>query len=157
VKIVGNPVREAFYNADKKTSRKKLKIKDNEFLIASIGGSGGSGKLNEAIIALMKNYSLKEKDVRHIHASGKRYYEKIKAQEPELCHGKGGCNIYEFINDMPTLLSAADVVISRCGAMTIAELSAVGAPSILIPSPNVTGDHQHKNAKLIEEGGGCLP
>ena len=104
----------------------------------------------------MKNYSTKQKDVRHIHSCGKRYYKAIKALEPELCEGINGCQIIEFINDMPTLLCAADAVISRCGAMTIAELSAVGAAAILIPSPNVTADHQYKNAKLIEKSNGCI-
>ena len=156
IRIVGNPVRDAFFKTDRKTARKRLRIKEDEFLIASIGGSGGSEKLNEAVITLMKNYSAKEKGVRHIHASGKKYFKAIKSREPDLCRGRDGCGIYEFINDMPTLLKAADVVISRCGAMTLAELSAVGAPSILIPSPNVTGDHQHKNARLIEESGGCI-
>lgn len=149
IKIVGNPVREDFLNTDKITARKKLGISPTEFLISSFGGSGGSQKINEAVISLMKSHSSKNKNIRHIHSCGNKYYEEIKNKYPELISGKGGCIIKPYIYDIPSVIVASDIIISRCGAMTLAEISAAGCASILIPSPNVTNNHQYKNAKLI--------
>ena len=65
-------------------------------------------------------------------------------------------DIREYIYDMPVLLNAADVVIGRSGSGTCNELGATGAPCILVPSPNVTNNHQEKNARVLEEGGGAV-
>ena len=151
IKIVGNPVRDEFLNLDKLSARKKLGISQNEFLISSFGGSGGSERINEAVISLMKTHSSKTKNIRHIHSCGNKYYDKIKNQHPEFITGKNGCIIKPYIYDTPSVIVASDIIISRCGAMTIAEISASGCASILIPSPNVTNNHQYKNAKLISD------
>ena len=153
IRIVGNPVREKFLTANREAARKKLGISKKELLIASFGGSGGSEKLNEAIINVMKNHSEKNKHLRHIHSCGRKYFSDIKNKYPELTLGKNGCVIKPYIDDMATLISAADIIVSRCGAMTLGEICAVGAAAILIPSPNVTSNHQYKNAKLICDGG----
>lgn len=156
IRIVGNPVRDEFLTLNKKEARKNLGINSNDFLISSFGGSGGSQKINESIIAFMKSHSTKSKNIHHIHSSGNKYYSEMKQKHPELTKGTNGCIIKPYIDNMPTVMAASDVIISRCGAMTIAEMSAVGACTILIPSPNVTNNHQYKNAKLIEEMGGCI-
>ena len=149
IRIVGNPVREDFIAANRDTSRKRLGISKKELLIASFGGSGGAERLNETVIEVMKNHSSKNKSIKHIHSCGRRYFPEIKEKHPELISGKEGCIIKPYIEDMATLISAADVVISRCGAMTIGEICAIGTAAILIPSPNVTNNHQYKNARLI--------
>lgn len=149
IKIVGNPVREDFLNADRDLSRKKLGIARKELLISSFGGSGGSGKLNDIIIEVMKNHSSKNRNLKHIHSCGRKYYNEIKQKHTELTTGKNGCEIKPYIEDMATLMSASDIIISRCGAMTLGEICSIGAAAILIPSPNVTNNHQYKNAKLI--------
>lgn len=156
IKTVGNPVRREFLTLSRKAARKKLGISENEFLIVSFGGSGGSEKLNEAVIALMRSHSSKMKNIRHIHGCGNKYEKDLKHSFPELFREKGGCIIKPYIDDMPTLIKAADTVISRCGAMTLAELSAAGIASILIPSPNVTNNHQYKNAKHIADSGAAI-
>lgn len=156
ISIVGNPVRKDFVNISRAAARKKLGIKDNEILISSFGGSGGSKKINDTVISIMTNHSSKNKNVKHIHSCGTKYYEEIKKTYSQLTSGHSGCIIKSYIDDMPTVILASDIVISRCGAMTLAELSAAGVAAILIPSPNVTNNHQYKNAKLICESGAAV-
>ena len=156
VRVVGNPVREDFLNANRFSSRKKLGIDKNTFLILSLGGSGGSEKMNNVLTELMKNYSQKKANIKHIHSCGRKYYNSLSEKYPEFINGNSGCTIKPYIEDMPTMLSAADVVISRCGAVTLSEICAVGVASILVPSPNVTNNHQLKNALHISKNGAAV-
>ena len=153
VRVVGNPVREAFYNHTKESSRKKLGISPSALVISSFGGSGGSMQLNRSIISLMRSYSSKEKNVFHIHSSGKKYYDELIKDAPEFASGKHGCIIKPYVEDMSNVLWASDIVITRCGAITLSELCAVGVIPIMIPSPNVSGNHQYKNAKELRRLG----
>jgi UDP-N-acetylglucosamine--N-acetylmuramyl-(pentapeptide) pyrophosphoryl-undecaprenol N-acetylglucosamine transferase len=153
IKIVGNPVRHEFVYLSRNDARKKLGVKENEILISSFGGSGGSEIINKAVIGLMNCHCLKNKNIKHIHSCGNKYYTDIKNKYPNLTSGQNGCIIKSYIDDMPTLMVASDIIISRCGAMTLAELSASGVAGILIPSPNVTNNHQYKNARLIADAG----
>ena len=154
--ISGNPIREEFFKTTKQEARRKLGIKDDEILITSFGGSGGAKKLNDVILELMKNHSAQTKEIKHVHACGKRYYNDIKEKYPSLVKGYAGCIVKPYLDDMATFLHASDIAITRCGAMTIAELAASGTPSILIPSPNVTNDHQRKNAKCLADSGAAI-
>ena len=156
IKTVGIPLRCEFTNESRASARRKLNLSDEDFLIVSFGGSGGSQILNSSVIELMKSYSQKNRRIKHIHATGKRYFENAMKFEAELCRGKSGCKIVPYIDGMPTYLLAADLVISRCGAVTLSELAAVGAPSILIPSPNVSEDHQRKNAIFLAQDGAAI-
>ena len=143
--FAGNPIREAFYSVSRKEARAKLGIADKETFILSVGGSIGAEKLNDACIGLMRSFSLCTPNIKHVHSCGKRYYDNIVSELPfPLTNGK--CKILPFISDMATHLHAADLVVSRCGAMTLSEIAYCSVPSILIPSPNVTNDHQTKNA-----------
>ena len=147
LRVVGNPLLLDFENLTKEEARKILGIGKNEFFIVSFGGSGGAEIMNKSLIEFMKAYSAKNSFIRHTHAVGNKYYPEFKDSEAALCRGKFGCKILPYIDNMPTVMNAADIVISRCGAMTLSEIAAVGVPSILIPSPNVADDHQLKNAK----------
>ncbi len=152
----GNPVRKEFLDTDREKARRKLGISKNEILIVSFGGSGGSEKLNDTLIDLMEDYSMKNANISHIHGSGKKYYKDIAKHHPLLVNGRNGCVVKPYLTDMAELLSAADIAITRCGAMTLAELSVSKTPSILIPSPNVTNDHQKKNALRYEKSGAAI-
>ncbi len=156
IRIVGNPVREDFLKFNRISSRKTLGIKNNEKFILSFGGSGGSEKMNRVIIETMNNISRKTDNVRHTHATGKRYYKNFKNLLEIEAQKSGKFQVVPYIENMPLYLSAADIVISRCGAMSLSEICATKIPSILIPSPNVTGNHQYENAKLISEAGGSI-
>ncbi len=150
--VVGNPVRQDFLRQNKEVERENLKISANEVLIVSFGGSLGAQKLNEAIAELaqweMKNPDAK---IKHIHASGsieKQSFEQLLKEKN--IDKNSNFEVREYIKNMPKLLSAADLVICRAGALTLAELSATGRASILIPSPNVAENHQYHNAMQFQ-------
>ena len=153
---VGNPLPDSFESISREDARKRLGLNKNDFFILSFGGSGGAKKLNESILSLMKSYSSKKETVKHIHASGKRYYEELKNEHKLLTQGYNGCKIVPFIEEMALYMKAADTVISRCGAMTLSEIAECNVPPILIPSPNVTNNHQYKNAKAFNDMGAAI-
>lgn len=152
--VVGNPLRADFSKLSRRDARKEMKLKESDILIVSFGGSGGAGKLNEIITEVMKHTSSHTPGVHHIHATGKKYYTKSLSDELKK-HGSG-CTLLPYIDDMPQKLRAADIVICRSGAMTLSEIALVGVASILIPSPNVTDNHQYKNAKLLADNNACV-
>ncbi len=152
--VVGNPLRSNFMQGNRSAARKKLMLNEDDIFILSFGGSIGAEKINNSILDLMMDYSSKHEDVMHIHASGDRYFEKISNVIPELTHHR--CQIVPYIHNMSEMMYAADIVICRCGSMTLSELSQVGVSSILIPSPNVTGNHQFKNAKYLSDMGAAV-
>lgn len=146
---VGNPLRKSFSSLTRENARRKLGLKPTDIFILSFGGSGGAEKINEVLIPVVKNYSSKEPDIKHIHATGVSYYSDLPDDIKN--YNKGGCQIKAYIDDMPQLLSATDIAICRCGAMTISELCQCGVCSVLIPSPNVTDNHQFENARLLQD------
>ena len=152
--VVGNPLKADFSRLSRKSSRKEMKLSENDILIVSFGGSGGAGKLNEVIAGVMKHTTSHTPGVYHIHATGKKYY--TKSLSDELKSNGTGCKLLPYIDDMPKKLNAADIVICRSGAMTVSEIALVGVASILIPSPNVTDNHQYKNAKLLADNNACI-
>ena len=147
-KVTGNPISKDFFKVKKEDARQVLGIKKDEIMILSFGGSLGSERLNIEIIDLMKKYSSKEEKIHHVHATGKAYYSK---ELSNMFSDSKKCKIVPFINEMHKFMKAADIVICRAGAMTLAEISACGAAAILIPSPNVSDDHQYKNASLLSQ------
>ena len=151
-KTVGNPLRQSFVKTTRKEAREKLKIAENEIMILSFGGSIGAERLNDVIVDVIKKYSSTDKKIKHIHAVGKRYYEKIKTEKNDY----NGCKILPYIDDMATYMKASDIVICRCGSMTLSEVCEAGASPILIPSPNVTANHQYANGKHLEDLGAAI-
>ena len=154
--IVGNPILSSFTQESREGARRRLGISGADFMILSFGGSGGAEALNKHAIALMQNYCMRVGRIKHVHATGRKYYHTIKGAYPTLARGSAGCIIYPFIEDMSTYMKAADIVICRTGAMTLSEVASAGAVPILIPSPNVTDNHQYKNAKLFVDKGAAL-
>ena len=151
IRIVGNPVRSEFFSQSKEYSRKKLGIRNDEILISSFGGSGGSEIINNVILAVMRSFTKEAPKIKHFHSCGQKYYKTITEHNSDLLKNKGKIIITPYVDDSPTLMIASDIIISRCGAVTLSEISACGKPAILIPSPNVTNDHQRKNAKIFSD------
>lgn len=152
VVLTGNPVREDFFAENYNSARRKLNINEEDIFILAFGGSLGAEKFNKAFIDFM----IKSDGVfRCTLATGERFYNK----SVEYLKLNGGntksrfINIERYIDDMPQFMNAADLVICRAGAITIAELLAAGKASILVPSPNVTNNHQEYNARAAERGG----
>ncbi len=156
---VGMPIRSEFIWLNRADARKELGSAENEKLVVSAFGSLGARKMNETMAEV---FALEQADgfpFRHIHATGKFGWEWM----PGLVREKGvhlenceGIDMREYIYNMPTLMAAADVIISRAGASSCNEIAAAGVPAILIPSPNVTDDHQTKNAKVLADRGGAV-
>ena len=138
-------------------AREKLGISDDKFVVLSFGGSLGAECLNNVAVEYMQNFSALHDNVVSYHVGGKNYYEDAK----EKLGGKGllenGQNVLiSFTSDLPVYMAAADVVICRAGAMTITELAIMGKAAIIIPSVNVTDDHQLNNAKALSSVGAAV-
>lgn len=162
--LTGNPVSEKMLKAEKAEMRKLLGISDDETVILSAGGSLGARMLNEAVFTVIKDYSTKRENIRHFHATGKGGFDTQsalyleegfeKTDDETLC--KNGVTVKKYIYNMPELLAAADVVICRAGAMTLSEIAALCKAAVIIPSPNVTNNHQYKNAKVLADKDAAL-
>ena len=157
VLCVGNPLREAFGIFDRKSARQKFALSDNRLFLLSFGGSLGAENLNDAVLHLMKEYSSKHPEVLHVHACGKRDYEVCKKRFSEFgLEAYDNCILLDYLYDMPARMAAADLVISRAGAMTLSELSLLHKAAILVPSPYVADNHQFKNADLLSKAGAAI-
>ena len=146
--VVGNPVRpEVFAWAGRREeARSKLKAGDRT-VILSFGGSLGARRINEVVADLCAWEQKNHKNVLHLHATGQYGVQLFKDLEQQKGFSRGeSLEVREYIDNMPELLAAADLVISRAGALTLAELEAAGRAAILIPSPNVAENHQYYNA-----------
>lgn len=155
---VGNPLICAPDLSGETDLRKKLQIPDTaKKIVLSFGGSLGAERVNEEILALMRDHIAKDPEIFHIHATGKIEYE--AAMEKAKEYGLLDCpniRLLEYIYDMPLWERIADVVICRAGAMTLAEMALLGKACIVIPSPNVAHNHQYENAKRLAEVGAAV-
>ena len=155
VRVVGTPVRPEFFEKEKDAPRGALGL-DSRPVVVSIFGSQGAGDMNRLILELWKE---KEPNWQHIHAAGAKAYASLKESAKEKrvnIFPASGLRLVDYIHNMAETLAAADVIVCRAGASTLAELTAAGKSAILIPSPNVVADHQTKNAKVLEEAGGAI-
>lgn len=151
--VVGNPVRPEIFGQDRAVARAMLGAGDRT-VILSFGGSLGARRINEVVADLAAWEQKNHKNVLHIHATGSRGVELFQRLGMEKGFAPGqSLVVKEYIDNMPQMLAAADLVISRAGALTLAELEAVGRASILIPSPNVAENHQYYNALELEKAG----
>jgi UDP-N-acetylglucosamine--N-acetylmuramyl-(pentapeptide) pyrophosphoryl-undecaprenol N-acetylglucosamine transferase len=158
VEVVGMPVRREFISTSQEQARKELGL-DSRPLVVSAFGSLGARAMNYAMADFMKLEKEAGMPFRHIHATGSYGWEWMPEHLKSLGVNPGetdGLDVREYIYNMPTVMAAADVIISRSGASTCNEIGASGTPCILIPSPNVTNDHQMKNAKILADRGGAV-
>lgn len=156
--VTGNPVREQVIFTTKKQARTALGIAPDEVCILSFGGSLGAKRINECIAELMA-WEVRGANPRHIHATGSygtKLFPKLMKERGIDLEDYPNIDVRTYINDMHLCLAAADIVICRSGAMTVAELAAAGKASVLIPSPNVAENHQFYNAKVLEDAGAAV-
>lgn len=149
VTLTGNPVRSAFFGLERSTARAKLTIDQDQAVILVIGGSLGSRTLNEATLGLAWPEGL---EPWVILAAGRQHFSRVS----EAARGKSWLSVREYIHDIDLHMAAADLIICRAGAMTCAELTALGRPSILVPYPFAAGDHQTYNARVLADAGAAL-
>ncbi len=158
VMITGTPVRGDFCTYSKQSAKAELGIAPDQKLIVSVWGSLGATHMNEIMADFIAD-TCKETDFCLIHASGRDRYEDMMERLHSLCPGgfsRDGYDVRPYIYDMSRVMAAADLVVCRSGASTLAELSLLGKPCVLVPSPNVTNNHQEKNARLLENAGGAV-
>ena len=158
VEVVGMPVRQEFITTGKTEAKKMLGLEDVQVVVSAFG-SQGAKVMNQNVAGI---FALEQEDgfpFHHIHAVGSFGWGWM----PDLVKEKGvdyencaSIDMREYIYDMPTVMAAADVVIGRAGSATCNEIATTGTPCILIPSPNVTGNHQEKNARVLEAAGGAV-
>lgn len=155
---VGNPLITMPDTKAEKDLRQKLDIPANtKKILLSFGGSLGAQRVNEEVLALMRDYTAHHPEIFHIHATGKIEYDDAMAMAKEYgIDNKPNIRLLEYIYDMPLWEKAADAVICRAGAMTIAEMALLGKACILIPSPNVANNHQYENAKRLADAGAAI-
>ena len=158
VEVVGMPVRKEFVETDRNEAWAELGL-DNRPLVVSAFGSLGARAMNLAMADFIRMEKENGMPFQHIHATGSFGWAwmpdhlKEMGVDPEQCNG---LDLREYIYNMPTVMAAADVIISRAGASTLNEIGASGTPCVLIPSPNVTNDHQTKNAMILAQRGGAV-
>jgi UDP-N-acetylglucosamine--N-acetylmuramyl-(pentapeptide) pyrophosphoryl-undecaprenol N-acetylglucosamine transferase len=153
--MTGNPVRKDIISADRRKSRTKYNLKPEDVFIYSFGGSGGQISLNEAIIDVIKKYN-GHNNVKILHVTGKKLYDGFMKDLTESIKLERNIEIKDYMYEAPLALSAADIVIGSAGAITIAEITAIGVPSILIPKTYTAENHQVYNARALEKEGAAL-
>lgn len=156
VVVTGTPVRGGFQDTDRQAAKAMLSLDPARPLLVSVWGSLGASHMN----AIMKDFVVRACENPFfdlIHSTGKSGYAKMtEALERERPDFRDcGMDIRDYIYDMPRVMAAADLVVCRAGAATLAELTAMAKPAILVPSPNVTNNHQEKNARVLENAGGA--
>jgi len=158
VVFTGTPVRQGFFSKENDETKSIIGSSDRP-LVVSFWGSLGAEHMNEIMADFIK-LNTQNGAFTHIHATGngeagvramrRALAERGITEIPELL------DLRPYIDDMPAVMSAADLVLCRAGASTLGELTAIGKPAVLVPSPNVTDNHQEKNARALEETGGAV-
>lgn len=155
--VTGLPVRSNINKMTKSEARRKLGF-NNDFTILSFGGSLGAGCINETMTETIKWHTKNNLHINHIHGYGGMGKDTFpqEMEKSGIPMKNNRLRITEYINDMNVCLAAADLVICRSGASTLAELEAAGKASILIPSPIVAGNHQYHNAMVLGKAGAAV-
>jgi len=152
--VTGNPIRAEIARADRDAGRKAFKLRKKDVVLLVFGGSRGARHLNSAMINLYKRLS-PVADIRVLHVAGPTEVEQVRA---DLKAAAGGSEprwyrVLDYVENMGDAIAASDLVICRAGATTIAELTALGRPALLVPYPYATGDHQTLNATSMVDVG----
>jgi len=142
LKLSGNPIRINLKLSDKSEARKDFGLSELKKVLLIIGGSGGAGSINMAVAENLKQ--LVSNNIQIIWQTGQFYFEQYKGFSHE------SVKIFPFIRDMSAAYSAADIVLARSGATTIAEVSFLSLPAVFVPSANVAANHQYMNARALK-------
>ncbi len=154
--VSGNPVRQEFFTLDKGSARQRLGLAEDDFVVLIFGGSLGAETIDRIGVEFTSVMNGKSKEVL-IFGTGKWYYDKVcgELREKDI-DIQENIRLTSYIDNMQDCLAACDVVISRAGALSMAEAMAQGKASILIPSPNVSANHQYFNAKAAADAGAAF-
>lgn len=155
VVVTGTPVRGEFFSLNREQARRELGLTDDRPLVVSFWGSQGARMMNEMTVDFVQRWSEENRPFHYIHSAG-RNYETMIGDLKSRGVSVTADELRPYIDNMPVVMAAADLVICRAGASTLGELTALGKPAILVPSPYVAANHQYKNAKVLADRGGVL-
>ena len=157
VVVTGTPVRGDFFRFTREQAREQLGFPDQRPLLLAYWGSLGAEVMNRKMSEFIARECYDGAPFHHIHGAGRDYgWMQEEIGRRGLALEGTGIEVREYIYDMPLVMAAADVVLCRAGASTISELTAIAKPSILVPSPNVTANHQEKNARVLADQGAAV-
>lgn len=147
----GNPLRNGFETYEKKEAKRILGIQEKSVILC-VGGSLGAERLNDSVIEMIENLVRQRNDIFLIWSTGRNGYDRAKQKlRAKGLHKIENVLLSEYFDNMPVVMAAADVVVSRAGAMTVSELAYMNKASVIVPSPNVTNNHQYLNAKALSD------
>ena len=153
IAVTGTPVRGDFFTLDRAAAREKLGLRDDRPLLVSFWGSMGASTMD-----FFACEAAAGQPFHHIHGVGSSGWSAMQSALRERgLTGREGMDVREYIYDMAAVMAAADLVMCRAGASTVSELTALGKPALMVPSPYVTNHHQEKNAGILSRhGGACV-
>ena len=152
VEVTGTPVRAGFFQTSRESARRELGFSSEEPIVLAAFGSLGAEYMNGAMEQFIRCMG-PEPEFRLIYATGKRYYDGVKKRLSAEGLFSPRIDVREYVYDMPKVMSAADLIVCRAGASTISEVTYLGKPALIVPSPNVVNDHQRKNAQVLADAG----
>ena len=152
VQVTGTPVRVDFRGADRLRARRELGLDPEQPIVLAVFGSLGAEYMNAAMEGFIRRMGADGR-FRLIYATGKQYYDAVRARLEAQGPLPACADVREYIYDMPMVMSAADVIVCRGGASTVSELTYLGKPAVIVPSPNVVNNHQENNARVLERAG----
>jgi UDP-N-acetylglucosamine--N-acetylmuramyl-(pentapeptide) pyrophosphoryl-undecaprenol N-acetylglucosamine transferase len=155
--VTGNPIRGNMLSISHEEGLKEFGFSEELPVVFVVGGSRGAKKLNESVLLLAKQ-CVSKKSFQMLHMTGETQYEDITKQYSSMgiAVDTEYLKVMPYLHNMPHALAASDIIISRCGASTLSEITALGKPSILIPYPYATDNHQEYNARALEKNGAAV-
>jgi len=150
--LTGNPRATEVLHGNSQAGRSFLGVGADKQIVLIFGGSRGARPINETVIASMECFAAFS-HTHFVYVTGEVHYEAVMATLREKGGIPANVSVLPFIHNMPDVLAATHILVSRAGASTLAEITALGVPAILIPSPYVTNNHQEKNARGLERAG----
>lgn len=150
--LTGNPRASEVVLVSREAGLRRLALDPACRTLLIYGGSRGAVRINRVVVDFLKRGWLPPR-MQLLYISGEIYYEEVRralGRLPREVH------LYPYLQDMPAALAAADLAVTRSGATTLAELTALGLPALLVPSPNVVHDHQYYNARLLADAGAAV-
>ena len=153
VRVTGNPIRSRVARGDRAAAAAELGLEPAASTLLVMGGSQGATPLNNLVVDALPDLARRGLPAQCIHLAGRADCERVRAAYER--HGVRA-RVLSFLGDMSLAYSACDLALSRAGGTSIAELTALGVPSILIPLPHAADNHQHLNARVLEYGGAAL-
>ncbi len=154
--MTGNPVRAAVTMASRDVGRERIGASEGDVVVLVFGGSRGARHLNEALVRLWPRIA-ERTDVRVVHVAGANEAAAMRSAMARALEAHDSrYRLFEYLEDMGSAIAAADLVVSRAGATSIAEITAIGRASVLVPYPYATDDHQTLNARAVSVAGGAV-